>query len=404
MLTLQPLVFVYSFASSPTKLLSHLPTPHPASPTSLLLPSRDFSCLFLPCPALALPCSVLPFHSFPILPLHRDSFDTSRATWFRWSTILTQKTTMLRNSSRIFSSIATNKQRAAARVGYSGLAKHSNWNTLTNTRRGGLTLFKAGHGLCRVSVATSTHYSNVQIRSLSSKAGAEEHEFQAETRKLLDIVTNSIYTDKEVFVRELVSNASDALEKYRYRQTTGEVQGDEKPLEITIDINEEMKTITIGDNGIGMSKQELMENLGTIARSGSKRFVESLEGGESSSTDIIGQFGVGFYSSFMVAETVTVESAPASLVSHVPILQIPLNSSCFLYPHFVHRLVVQMLLSPCSGLPMVLVSILYQKVFQRLPQMSLYKRLSLHFLGEAELPCMSKKTAPNFSIQKGLKT
>jgi len=142
---------------------------------------------------------------------------------------------------------------------------------------------------------------------------AESYEFQAETKKLLDIVTNSIYTDKEVFLRELISNASDSLEKLRYKLTTGEVatQG-EDPLEINIFTDEEKKTVTIVDNGIGMSKDELISNLGTIARSGSKAFVEKLKTTEGGKTDgIIGQFGVGFYSAFMVSDTVTVESRSA---------------------------------------------------------------------------------------------
>jgi len=105
---------------------------------------------------------------------------------------------------------------------------------------------------------------------------SEEHEFQAETKKLLDIVTHSIYTDKEVFLRELISNASDALEKLRYSQTTGAVAGDGEPLAITITTDKEAGTLTIADSGIGMSKGDLMNNLGTIARSGSKAFVEEL--------------------------------------------------------------------------------------------------------------------------------
>ena len=155
--------------------------------------------------------------------------------------------------------------------------------------------------------------------SSSMQSSHEKHEFQAETRKLLDIVTNSIYTDKEVFVRELVSNASDALEKFRYKQNTGEVKGDDATLEINITLDEKNKTITIADNGIGMSKEDLMGNLGTIARSGSKRFVENLTEAASDSnaanTDIIGQFGVGFYSSFMISDTVSVESVPAQLTN-----------------------------------------------------------------------------------------
>jgi hypothetical protein len=146
---------------------------------------------------------------------------------------------------------------------------------------------------------------------------AQNYEFQAETRKLLDIVTHSIYTDKEVFLRELVSNASDSLEKLRYLQTTGNTPplSDDSPLEINIDIDPVKKTITISDNGIGMTKDELISNLGTIARSGSKQFVEKIQnttaGSSRDGDGIIGQFGVGFYSSFMVSDRVTVESLSA---------------------------------------------------------------------------------------------
>lgn len=148
-------------------------------------------------------------------------------------------------------------------------------------------------------------------------SGPQTMEFQAETRKLLDIVTHSIYTDKEVFLRELISNASDALEKYRYKQVTGEVTGSDAPLEINIYTDDKRKTLTIADNGIGMTRDELIANLGTIARSGSKQFVESLKGagsdGNKSAADgIIGQFGVGFYSSFMVSDKVAVESLSAT--------------------------------------------------------------------------------------------
>lgn len=156
-------------------------------------------------------------------------------------------------------------------------------------------------------------------RALSTGASstAQTMEFQAETRKLLDIVTHSIYTDREVFIRELVSNASDALEKFRYKQASGDVtSADAIPLEINIYTDSNRKTLTIVDNGIGMTKEELIGNLGTIARSGSKNFVENLKNGEGvdkSATDgIIGQFGVGFYSSFMVSDSVEVASLSAS--------------------------------------------------------------------------------------------
>ena len=134
------------------------------------------------------------------------------------------------------------------------------------------------------------------------------HEFQAETSQLLEIVAKSLYTDREVFVRELISNAADALEKVRHLTSTGEsIENPEKDLEIFIDLDKDARTITISDTGIGLTKDELHKCLGTIARSGSKQFVKEATG---SSTDaahsIIGQFGVGFYSAFMVAEDVNV--------------------------------------------------------------------------------------------------
>jgi len=146
---------------------------------------------------------------------------------------------------------------------------------------------------------------------------SKDYDFQAETRQLLDIVTHSLYTDKEVFLRELISNASDALEKLRHLQATGEqITDPEKPLEITITTNEVDKTLTIQDSGIGMTREEMAENLGTIARSGSRAFVKELKekGGDSSQVDaagIIGQFGVGFYSAFMVGSEVHVTSKAA---------------------------------------------------------------------------------------------
>ena len=151
---------------------------------------------------------------------------------------------------------------------------------------------------------------------LNFSTNVETREFQAETRKLLDIVTHSIYTDKEVFLRELISNASDALEKYRYKKVNGEVLAtDSDNLDINIFTDKEKRTITLVDSGIGMSREELIGNLGTIARSGSKHFVEQLRGDSKASSregdSIIGQFGVGFYSSFMVSDKVTVESVSA---------------------------------------------------------------------------------------------
>lgn len=142
----------------------------------------------------------------------------------------------------------------------------------------------------------------------------EKREFQAETRQLLDIVTNSLYTDKDVFLRELVSNASDSLEKLRHMQATNQVntnsakQDDELPLEIRIELDEVASTITISDTGIGMNADEMILNLGTIAKSGSKQFIQQMEGGNQ---DIIGKFGVGFYSAFMVGQRVEFRSRSA---------------------------------------------------------------------------------------------
>lgn len=134
-----------------------------------------------------------------------------------------------------------------------------------------------------------------------------KHTFQAEVSQLLDIVTHSLYTDREIFVRELVSNASDSLEKMRLTQLTEkEVFDEAQALEIHITTDEEAKTLTIADFGIGMTREELIENLGTIAHSGSKAFVKAMKEGGKEGGNVIGQFGVGFYSAFMVASEVKV--------------------------------------------------------------------------------------------------
>jgi len=137
----------------------------------------------------------------------------------------------------------------------------------------------------------------------------QKFEFQAEIKQLLDIVIHSLYTEKEIFVRELVSNASDALEKLRHTQLTEKdiVDADAK-LEINLTTDDKAKTLTIQDHGIGMTQAELIENLGTIAHSGSKAFLKALGEGGAKNTNLIGQFGVGFYSAFMVAKTVKVYS------------------------------------------------------------------------------------------------
>ena len=138
----------------------------------------------------------------------------------------------------------------------------------------------------------------------------EKKQFQAESKRLLDLMINSIYTHKEIFLRELISNASDAEDKLAYKALTDDqVPVDRKDLKITIVPDKEMRTLTVSDNGVGMTKEELENNLGTIAKSGSFQFKQDLakeEKGED--IDVIGQFGVGFYSAFMVADHVTVVS------------------------------------------------------------------------------------------------
>ncbi len=170
----------------------------------------------------------------------------------------------------------------------------------------------------RLSTGTSSSSSSSSSFNAEGKANSTVMEFQAETRQLLDIVTHSIYTDKEVFLRELISNASDAMEKLRHLQI---VRGGDMEWmvdaglasEISVEVNPEAKTVTIEDHGIGMTHDEVISNLGTIARSGSKAFVEELKekaGPDASSSDalrdIIGRFGLGFYSAFMVGDKVEV--------------------------------------------------------------------------------------------------
>ena len=137
----------------------------------------------------------------------------------------------------------------------------------------------------------------------------ETREFQAETRKVLDIVINSLYTERDIFVRELVSNAADALEKYRHLSLTEKPEFDaDVPLEITIDCDDKKHVLTITDTGIGMTREELETNLGTIAHSGSGNFLEELAEAARKDINLIGQFGVGFYSAFMAAKKVTVKT------------------------------------------------------------------------------------------------
>jgi molecular chaperone HtpG len=137
--------------------------------------------------------------------------------------------------------------------------------------------------------------------------------FKAETRQILDILIHSLYTEREIFLRELISNASDALTRIDFEMLTNrEVLDPDAELGIWIKVNEEERTLTISDTGIGMTEDELIENLGTIAHSGARDFLNAARNVNQSEnyklTDLIGQFGVGFYSVFMVAESVQVVS------------------------------------------------------------------------------------------------
>jgi molecular chaperone HtpG len=149
---------------------------------------------------------------------------------------------------------------------------------------------------------------------MSEASPPETFGFQAEVTQLLHLMVHSLYSDREIFLRELISNASDACDKLRFEalESTG-LLDDGSPLEITIAVDKEAGEIVLADNGIGMSRDEIIEQLGTIAHSGTSRFIDSLSGDKQKDSQLIGQFGVGFYSAFIVAELVTVESRRADL-------------------------------------------------------------------------------------------
>jgi molecular chaperone HtpG len=146
----------------------------------------------------------------------------------------------------------------------------------------------------------------------ASAAQAETHEFQADVQQVLQLVIHSLYSNKDIFLRELISNASDACEKLRFEGIAQpELLADGGELAIDLAVDADSKILTLRDNGIGMSREELMRNLGTVAHSGTRRFLESLAGGQQVDAQLIGQFGVGFYSAFIVADQVEVTSRRA---------------------------------------------------------------------------------------------
>jgi len=140
----------------------------------------------------------------------------------------------------------------------------------------------------------------------------KNYTFETEVDQLLNLVIHSLYSNREIFLRELVSNGSDAIEKLRYEAiANANLNEDDANYAIKIDFDKKAKTITVSDNGIGMTEEEVIENLGTIAKSGTKKFLENLTGDNNKDSDLIGQFGVGFYSSFIVADKVTVRTRKA---------------------------------------------------------------------------------------------
>ena len=148
---------------------------------------------------------------------------------------------------------------------------------------------------------------------MAAKSKTETRGFETEAKQLLHLMINSLYSNKEIFLRELISNASDAVDKLRFETLSNPalLEGDAE-LKVQIDIDEKKRTITIADNGIGMTRDEVIDNLGTIAKSGTVQFLESLTGDQQKDSQLIGRFGVGFYSAFIVAWS---GSVPALRVS-----------------------------------------------------------------------------------------
>ncbi|MDQ6996010.1 MAG: molecular chaperone HtpG [Mariprofundus sp.] len=149
---------------------------------------------------------------------------------------------------------------------------------------------------------------------MTATSTKETHAFQTEVKQLLDLMIHSLYSNKEIFLRELISNASDAADKLRFEATTDDAlfEGD-SDLHVYINIDKDNRTITVRDNGIGMNRDEVIDNIGTIARSGTKEFFGQLSGDQEADAHLIGQFGVGFYSSFLVADKVTLTTRRAGL-------------------------------------------------------------------------------------------
>src|SRR5205809_218465 len=157
--------------------------------------------------------------------------------------------------------------------------------------------------------------------STATPAGKQTLGFQTEVKQLLDLMVHSLYSNAEIFLRELISNASDASDKLRFEALTNkELFENDADLKIRVSFDKAARTITIEDNGIGMSRDEVISNIGTIARSGTREFFTQLTGEQAKDANLIGQFGVGFYSSFIVADKVTLRARRAGLDSQHGVL------------------------------------------------------------------------------------
>merc|ERR1711915_245766 len=155
-------------------------------------------------------------------------------------------------------------------------------------------------------VAAETDFTDEQKEAMA--AGGEKHEFQAEVSRLMDIIINSLYTERQVFLRELVSNSADAIEKARFLSVEDQNYLKHNPdLDVKVEFDSDAQTIAITDAGVGMTKADLINNLGTVAKSGTTNFLEAMAAGQTNA-NLIGQFGVGFYSAFLVADRITVIS------------------------------------------------------------------------------------------------
>ena len=149
---------------------------------------------------------------------------------------------------------------------------------------------------------------------MSAQTEQESFSFQAEVVQILDLMVHSLYSNKEIFLRELISNASDAIDRLRLELLSqSELPDADGPLQIRVSYDSGARTITVADNGIGMSRQEVIDHIGTIAKSGTREFLQALTGDQRKDASLIGQFGVGFYSSFIVADRVTLTTRRAGL-------------------------------------------------------------------------------------------